>query len=688
MSASLVPPQPEPFLNREGVMQDMVAWVERCRSRHAPCRMYVFGLEGLGVSSLIARFALKYHKLIGGRLIWLTGRHADGTPVTAGELLGRALRQLMIPESEQGSTIAEKVDTFRRVTANLLFMLVVDDLYDPAQMDLLAPANAPEAIIAATGPFRRRTLEGRNFEPFTPDFLPIDTTRTLLRTELQETAEAVDPTTLDALADLCGGIPLLVMVLAAQIRGRAAHADRLLTRLRDSKISLLRIDDEQRMARFLDTTYQGLVDDVASAYRQLGVVPATNFSVDAAASILAVDTDSAYDMLEKLAELNLLTPVISEHIPHIRSDRYAFHPVLRDDARTRALAEDPIELHDKAIASWITWCLRQATPLAAVVSARWWVAPVVESMVSSHPDGIPQFTRETALIRLDTESANLIDAVRAAHRAGARNPQLHDVAWQLCVVLWKYLHLYGLYEAWVDTHNLGLASAEIRNDRLGIMQVTSQLGAAHLGLREHTRARECFTRSLSIARELGHILGEQSALEWLGKNAAAEGRHHTALDLYRQSWEVAARADDTQLTAAERARVFAILLLQRSRVRLELDEYQQAAADAEQAIAHFDLHPTETDNSAKARQVLGRAQLGLDRIIEAVATLVDACEKFAGENVRRQVADTRRLLGEAYRAAGQSDQAATQYRSALDYYLSVGNPLADEVAAILAALEQ
>lgn|GEM_PF-4283610 len=675
MNASLVPPWADPFLPREPVMADMAAWVRTCRDHGRPALIYVQGLEGLGVSCLVTKFSRTYSEFVDLPMIWLTGRRADGTAVPVGELLSRALRQLRVPESDQGPTDEDKADSLRIVSRGRRFLVVVDDMDNAAQLVPFVLHDAPDTIVIATSAIRRRELEQRGFEPFSPELLSDDAARSLFRSELRETAAALDSETVDSLVEFCGGLPLLVRVLAAQIRGRVPMARRLLAQLRESKMALLDLDDEQRMRRFLDAAINSLTDGEATAYRRLGLLPATDVSVAAAAAVLGLDSDTAYTILEQLTELNLLT------VDATRS-RYAFHPVLRDDARIRAEAVDGSVIRRRTLHNWVLWCLREALPRAAVISDRWWVAPVTVMLNSLYPNRIPQFTRDQAVEWFDLEWMNVIAAVRAAHRA-----ELHDLTWMMCVVSWKYLHLHGYYGPWIETHQIALASAEMVGAELGVMQLTSQLGAAYLELIEFALARDCFDKSLRFARQAQHVLGEQSALEWLGKVAATQGRYADALELYRQSWEVV-EADTAQTTPDERARAFAILLLQRARARYRIGDYDDADEDARKAIVYFDGLATETDNSAKARQILGRVLLARQHISEAITELEAARERFAKERVLRHQADTQRLLGDAHRAAGDHTAAADWYRQSLDYYRAMGNPQASEVEQAIADLSR
>ncbi len=650
-------------------MDDMAAHVRRCREHGLPSLMYVYGLEGLGVSCLVTQFWRDHRDLVEGQLIWLSGRSADGELVPVGELLTKALRQFGIAAADQGVTAAEKTESLHRVWRDKKFVLVVDDLANWAQVLSFIPFDAAGAITIATSPFRQRELEQRGFADFTPDLLPDDAARTLFVAGLKVTAEELEPAVIDELTDYCSGLPLLIKVLSAQIYGRAHMAQHLLGQLQSSGFRPSELDAEKRIPRFLDAAYVDLDAVDRQTYRWLGVLPAQHIGLDAATAVLGGDESGAvYLRLEKLSELSLLT----RHDQG--SPRYAFHSVVHDDARDRAVATDDAAVQIQALTDWITWYLRETLARTAAISDRWWVSPVTDLLTEFYGDRVPRYTRAQALEWLELEEANVIAAVRAAHRA-----RLDHLVWPFCVALWKYLHLHGLHDAWIDIHLLGLASARNIGSELGVMQLTSQLGAVYLELREFDAARRHFTESHDIAQAHNHVLGKQSALEWLGKIAAAEGHFEVALVFYQQSWDVVAHATDEQISPSQRSRAFAILLLQRARAELGANNLDRARTAAEDAVAAFEPRATETDNSAKAHLVLGRAHLALGDAPTAIATFERALELFATERVAKQQAVTNHLIGDAHRVAGDPTTAITHYRRALNYYRRVGSTAATVV---------
>ena len=638
----MVPPLADPYIAREPVRREMVAWFERCRAERRPCLMNLHGLEGLGVSCQATQFHRDNHRAIGGPLIWLAGRDSDGRPTTSSQLLGEILTGLGVPAADQSASETGRAQACRRLLADAACMIVIDDLVVKAQIEHLLSLDAPRVVLVVTTPLVRRDLRADGFHAFTPEVLSTVDARTLF---LDRLGNAVLPeSTVDDLLALCGGLPLLVKIVAAQLDGRAHIAEPLLTELREARLDLFELDDDRRMRGFFDVAYDRLPNPLARLYRTLPLLPGPDFGVDVVAAAVDQPVSTVHLALAQLVDHNLLVSPAP--------NRFTFHPVVRVDARARARDIDAPEQRRAVVERAVRWYLGEALWHAAPMSGRWWVEPVTALMRELVGDRAAA-DRTAANAWFRAELANLVAAVSVADR----------LAWPLCVALWKYLHVHQLHTEWVATHQIGLAAARRFGDTAGVMQVSSQLGAAHLGLGETRLAGECFTESLTAAREIGHALGEQSAIEWLGKTAAAEGRFADALDHYRRSWEFTASSD---IEDAQRARIHALLLLQQARAHVGLADWPAAATDATAAMRYFD-DSNETDNRAKCRVVLGDALAGGGDAARAARVFDEALELFTREDARGWQAEVCVRL-----AAVDPGRAAELYGRALDYYESVG----------------
>ncbi|MBF6426859.1 hypothetical protein IU440_19430 [Nocardia cyriacigeorgica] len=680
MSSNWVPPWADPFFDREDLLNAMADCVESFRRQGRPAYLHVFGLEGLGVSSSVARFGKDKRDLLGHTFIWLRGREPDGTPVASGELLNRVLRKLGVSDADQAVSDGGKLDQYHAIARNKQFVIVLDDMDSTAQARLLLPGDAPGAVLITTSPFAQLELEAeQGFAPFQPELLSAESAAELFRHDLGDAAEVIDAAVTVELVAMCGGLPLAIKLLAAQVRSDPSSADALLAELRDAGLSILDIGDEKRIARFLDSTYQSLDAELATAYRLLGVLPATDFDAATVAAALDIGKTRAALALTRLASFHLLTKS--------GTGRYAFHPLLRGDAQLRAETTDSPSDRAAVLERWIDQVLREAIPRGLALSNRWFVTPVLDRAMRYYGAEIPTPSRAEGLAWFDAEYPNLIAAIRAAHGA-----DLYEQCWQLCVVMWKYQHLYGFHDTWIDTHVLGLASAHAAADdadarvrgeaHVGIVQLASQLGAAHLATGELTAAEQKFDESLNYAQRLPHAIGEQSALEWLGKTAARAGDYDRAEHFYQRSWDVTVAASDEAISPADKERVFALLRLQRNRARADVGQWDGMVDDICPALDYFVRQHNETDNVAKARLVLGRALLAQGDAAGAEAEFATAATHFGQERATREQAGAEFWRARALAAAHRQADALTNLDLAHTLYQELGDNRANDVAAL------
>lgn len=668
MGAVFGPRRAVPFLNRVGAREEMRRLLVTRRAEERACLLFVHGPEGMGRASLASEFFHEDPSAFDS-YIEVVARQPDGRLVQQGEMLGQALRGLGLADTDQAGSDAARSDAFQRLSTGKRFLMVVKDVASAEQVTRLIPAAAPDAAVVVTTRTMLRELLHHDFADIPLGKLPQAESRQLLAMCLDGTADKIAVKTLHELADLCDGFPLLIRILAAQLARRPRTAARFVGDLRTSATALLSMDYSQRMTRFLDLAYEFLVRDLQVAYRRLALLPGPSFSAGAAAIALDTEVTNVERLLDDLVDTNLL--VFDEE-----SDRYSFYRIVRADARRRARLVDGAETCRSAISRVTAWYLDQAVPRDAALAKRWRVGPVFErhAVTRAQPVG-----RADAARWFDAEWPSLADCVGMAHEEG-----LHDIAWQTCVVLFKYLHLHGHYDSWLDTHRLGVLSAEASGDIAGIMQVTSQRGAAHLAVGDRESARADFVVSLEAAARIGHVLGEQSAQEWLGKVAAEAGDVDSAVAYYDESEAVIRHAREA-IDAEQQERMRALLSLHRARLSLFRNAWEKAAVTAADALRYFESGD-ESDNEAKCLLVLGKAAYALGETAEAVRRFEGAADLFGRDNARRAQADALRWLGDALVAAGRAHEAALAYRRAQEIFVSLGDSAADLVADRLGAL--
>ncbi len=639
------------------------------RGERRVCLMFVHAPEGLGRFSLASEFFHEDPAAFDGYCVEVTAREVDGEPVPLGEMLGQALRGLGLADTEQPSSDAARAETYQRVSAGRRFLLVVKDAITADQVKPLIPALAPEAAVVVTTRSVLRGLYALDFLDIPLGKLPDTDSRALLAFGLGATASKIDEATVRELAALCDGYPLLIRIVAAHLVGRPRAARRFLTEVRDSETALLDMDLMQRLARFLDFTYDGLLQELRRAYRLAALIPGPDFTAAAAAVAFDTDPDHAERVLDDLVDANLLT--------YEEPGRYSFHSVIRADALRRAHTTDGADECAAVTGRLVTWYLDEAVPRDAALADRWRVGPVFEAYTASGTQPPP---REDAIAWFEAEWRGVVACVGVAHKAG-----LHPVAWQLCVAVFKFLHSHGHHDAWLESHRAGLESAQQCQDIAAIMQLSSQRGAAFLAIGDLDAAHADFETSREAALRTGHMLGLQSACEWLGKVAAARRATRKALAFYDDSERVIDQAGEA-IPTRQQARMRALLGLQRGRARLLDGDGTAAAAAATVAVEYFDRHSSERENLAKCLLVLASAARLTGTVDEAATLFGRAAGLFAADNLRRPQAAALVDLGDAL-APTDPTAARDAFQRANALYTVLGDPAADQVQARLDDLD-
>lgn len=664
MTAVFGPYRAEHFVDRIDLRAQMQRTQADSRVRGRACLMFLHGPDGIGRTSLVSEFFHENSSAFDG-YIEVAARQPDGRMVQQGELLGQALQGLGMAESELPTSDVDRAAAFQRVSAGKAFLMVIKEVASADQVRALIPGSAPRATVVATTHSMLRDLLLEDFVDVALTKLPADATRELLVKSMRGAAAQVPFAVIDELAELCDGFPLLVRILGAQLVGRPHLADQHLQDLRASESALLTMDDAQRVATFLNLAYNAMDPDLRRPYRHLSLLSGPTFSAEAAAVALETDVRGTGRVLERLLETNLL-----QRDGH--TGRYSFYRVVRADAGLRALQEDGPESVRSSTERITTWYLREAIPRDAALANRWRIGREFDGYAAVSAQRVP---RADAIKWFEAEWTSVVACVRTAHDQG-----VHEVAWQLCIAAYKFLHLHGHVGPWLDSHELGLASATACGDQLGIMQVTHQRGAAYHALGKTAAARADFNASLQAATLAGHRLGEQSAWEWLGKTFVASGDFSAAFRCFDRS-EAVIDGSDGAIPVDQQARMRALLGLQRARARLKSGDRDRAAAEAAPALDYF-RSTNELENQAKSLMVMGDAAVGEGEHAEAAPCYDQAASLFADDGVRRPQAEALLKLGDARRAAGDRAGANDAFHLSRDLYVQLGEETADIDARI------
>ncbi|MGW5643663.1 tetratricopeptide repeat protein [Saccharopolyspora sp. NPDC003762] len=291
-----------------------------------------------------------------------------------------------------------------------------------------------------------------------------------------------------ALASVCGGLPLAVLIAAAQIRSRPKlSVQDFLQRLADPDRGMEELSAGQRsMAAVIEYSYQSLSQTHAGLVQALGLLPNTTVALHVIAAATAGKECKLTDdhvrrttrLLDDLFELNLLQQP--------ETDGFRLHDVLYRFARAKT-SETEQEWREQVIANG---CLMYAARAQHAVSSIGY---------ADQNARVPAESNQVALAMLEHDRAGAVAMAEAACHAKLWNQAVALAG----VIIPALLHL----SHWDDL----------------------------------TRACRCI-------QEAGEHTGNQqwvaSALHNLGIAEAHRGNTDEAIDLYRRSADVAKDAGD------------------------------------------------------------------------------------------------------------------------------------------------
>ncbi|WP_225849430.1 BTAD domain-containing putative transcriptional regulator [Streptomyces sp. HPF1205] len=264
---------------------------------------------------------------------------------------------------------------------------------------------------------------------------------------------------LTEIAMLCGGLPLALRAVAAQLAARPHWTPRiLLARLRaaSGRLDALRMGELDVRASLM-SAYTAAPADRREAFRLLALLPDAPFGPGWAAAALGLPTGAAGHLVEALVDARLLEAEAG--------GRYRFHPLMRLLAG-ELLAEDE--------------------PADSVAAAAGRVADAyAEALAAAGP----------AAAFPDPGPAAHVGVLRTAHAHGAWRPAL-----RLADALSGCLAPRAAWPQWHTAHTLGLDAARRTGDRAGEARMLCSLGELAWQQRRLEHCEELYEAAARTAR--------------------------------------------------------------------------------------------------------------------------------------------------------------------------------------------
>jgi tetratricopeptide (TPR) repeat protein len=547
--------------------------------------LVISGTAGVGKTALATAWAQAHAEdFPDGQLYADLGGYSQQQTAGSEDILGGFLRALGVAPDHVPARLAERVALLRTITHDRRVCVLLDNAVSAAQVRVLAmTAPGCATLVTTRGSISGLTMDGAHFHQLDP--WRAETAVAFIRRALGEARVREEPDAARQVAELCGGLPLALGVVAAKLASRPRWTlGRLAEALaRDGgQFKLLEIGDGSAVMPALDGSYRILDDDLARLYRALGRCPVLWFEPFMVAAVINAPVEEAEERIDALVEANLLEALDD------RNDRHRFHDLVRLHA-AHCADQAPSREGDEAFARLLDFYLASATAAEEIMtpshrtrSRDYRCDPVARARFSGE---------KQALEWLDRHRDNLMAALRYC----ARREQ-HRIVWQLVDAMWPLFLRLRYTEDRLEAQTMAVEAAHADGDKVaegslllslastlaaherqaeaakrcdqalklceqlgderGLAQAYNRRAKLHVQLGEWDEAEDLFQKALEIRERIGYRRGAALTYQGLGKVAAARGdfdvadeylrRSHVGLaaegDRYDAAWSQALRA--------------------------------------------------------------------------------------------------------------------------------------------------
>ena len=686
------------FTGREDELGQLLELAESPVDGAAPGTVVISAIDGMGGVGKTALAVHAGHRLAerfpdGQLFLDLHGFAEDAAPRQPGEALAGLLGALGVPPAKIPEQVEARAAHYRERLAGTRTLVVLDNALDEGQVRPLLPAS-PGCLVLVTS---RRRLKGLDDAvPLPLDVLSRPEAVALLRQASRVTGEPGDDAEWERIVELCGQLPLALVIAGALLRtgGKAWTRSRLIDRLsrRRSGDELAGYTDEVRdLGAVFDLSYQALPASERRLFRRIGLIPGAEIDAYAAAALLDTDLDTADLLVQRLADHSLLIGS--------SPGRYRVHDLIRAHASSVAASLDP-ELERVAARDRLLHFYAYAAQTATRSITRW----PRSAPAGPPPAHIPDLTdADVARTWLRAELPNLQDAFTHAADHGLNQ---HTITLAMGVA--EILRVDGPWTRALYIHHIAAQAAEHLERPTEHADALIDLGRVRQLTGDMQGADEAFSRALEIHRELDNRLGEANAVHGLGRMRQMTDDYPAAIDAYTRALDIfhaldnrlgeantlnelgRARNATGNYPAAVDAHVRALEIHHELGNRLgeanalnEIGRVRHVAGDFPGAIEALsralEIHRELGDRLGEANALtdLGSVRIVTGRYTAALAAHAEALEAFRALGNRLGEANTLNHLGDVRNMTGDHLGAIAAQIGALELYRALGNRLGE-----------
>ncbi|HEX4814644.1 MAG TPA: BTAD domain-containing putative transcriptional regulator [Nonomuraea sp.] len=657
----------------------------------------IAGKAGIGKSTIAvhAAHSVAEHFPDGQLFAHLHG--AVSRPVSPMQVLDRFLRALGVSGTALPESLDERAEMYRMLLADRTVLVVLDDAASESQVLPLLPGN-PDSAVIVTSRSRLGGLAGAT----QIDVDLFDATQSVDLLARIAGAERVwaEPESAARLAELCCYLPLALRIAGARMAARPHWSvEHLVDRLRDEAHRLDELKHGDLGIRVsLSLTYEAITERARVLFRRLAILDAHSFSAWISAALLAQPLTHAQDLLDELADAQLVEPMTTG--PGINV-RYRLHDLIRVYARERLAAEEAPAERTAALERVVTSMLR-LTEAARIREYGPLASPHTISEVSSPlPADLVERLVDEPIAWFERERPILLAGIRQAAQAG-----FAELCWRLAMNAESFFELRVYLDDWREAQEVAFEAARASGHQLGQAAMLCMRGSLAQTEQRFDDAWCDYEAALRLFEQTGDLLQIARAMRNLAFLDRMRGRLDEAMTyleraqaIFTEIGEQVAAAHTLDNIAAilsdcgdlDKARVLLAEALVRANssgsrrttsqilhrmgtVHLQAGAFALAAGSFEESLTI--VHEIgDSIGESFGLQGLGVARLRQGRLPEADPLLREALTK--ARNSRHRLAEAHALagLGELAIAAAKPEEAAGSLREAVNLFREMRMPL-------------
>lgn len=641
-----LPPETAHFTGRESELGLLTGGRRRQPERTAYVEV-IQGMAGIGKSALATHAARELADRYPDARLFIQLRANDPArpPLQQDEALAELLRMLNVPPARIPKTSRERRSLWQSEMANRRALVILDDAANVEQVRPLIP-RTPSCLTFITSRRRIHGLDGMVRTHFL-DVLT-DSEAAELFTRIAGPDSSRHPKLMKQILHSCGNLPLMIRIEASRTRGRldpyASEKDHAPFFSEDREQAI-----PSDVSATLDVAYRRLDLLYRQVYRRLGIQPCDSISTEAVAALVGITIHQAESALGELVDHNFLQ--------ESNDGRVAFHDLLHEHARSRAMVEDSeVERRRdfRRLFSYYSLTVSHANELLFPESSHG-DHPVLEPGVS--PGSISD--HRAANSWFDAEWRSILDVAQYAI-----DHEWQEAGMKLAHAMSEYLDTHAHWREAIRLYTSALRAARELDSEAGIAQALTDLGFMHFRIGDADDAIRRASEALPLYRRSGDRKSEAEALDLIGLVHWTCARYRPALAHIREAHEIYETIDDRRGQADT--------LNHGGVVCLRLGRYNEAFAQFNQAL---EMHRAIGDRRGEAKVLnnTGDAYWLQGHHRDAIAyyeASQSIFDEISGEQNRAILAAN---LGNIYQYRGEYTRALEYYRNALAVHQVTGD---------------